>query len=142
MIKTSLTSHHLLTSHCQQSAIGLRRERRRRESVRGLHSYIVSLALAVLWVALSPAPALATPGPRQTGRYDITVSGYYRGTGTANANPAGVSIDANVKDDAGKAHKLTAARLARDQDRNYLFSGRGSLDGMGGLVDGRVRAPG
>jgi hypothetical protein len=109
-----------------------------------LRPSIFSLAVASLLVALSPAFALAKSGkakPKQSGAYDVTVSGYYRGTGSAQAGDNTVAISVTVKDPAGKSHQLTAPALAREDERHYLFSGTGSLDGMEVLIDGRVDAP-
>jgi len=65
-------------------------------SVRRSRLSIFSLALVALLAALSPALALAKSGPkpRQRGTYDVTISGYYRGTGFANASPSTVAISA------------------------------------------------
>jgi hypothetical protein len=133
------TSHHPLTSHLQYFTVVLPKTRGRRGSVRWLQSYIVTLGLMALVAALSPATVLARAA-KQNGAYDITISGYYRGAGTAAASGNSVSINAVVKDEAGKSHRLTAT-AQRDPDRYYLFSGRGSLDGMDVLIDGRVDAP-
>ena len=140
-VKTSAGSHHFLTSRCQYFAIDLRGEGRWRNSVRGSRWYILTLAMAALFGGLSPAHALAKQKPKQQGEYDITVSGYYRGTGKARASEDAVFIEATLKDDAGRPHKLTAPALARDPERHYLFSGRGSLGGMAVLIDGRVDVP-
>jgi hypothetical protein len=109
--------------------------------VRGAQSYIPAVALAVLWAALSPSPAWAKQKPKENGFYDVTISGYYRGSGKARASATTVSIDADVKDDAGAPHRLTAHALPRDPERHYLFSGRGTLDGMEATIDGRVDVP-
>jgi hypothetical protein len=136
------TSHHLLTSRPQYFDVVVQMLWRSCAPVRRSRLSIFSLALATLLAALSPALALAKSGPKpkQRGTYDVTISGYYRGAGVANASPSTVAISANVKDEAGKPHRLTAA-LARDAERHYLFSGTGSLDGMEVSIDGRVDAP-
>jgi hypothetical protein len=137
------TSHHLLTSRPQYFNVVVQMMWRSCAPVRHLRLSIFSLALAALLAALSPAPALAKSGPKpkQRGPYVVTVSGYYHGTGTADAEDKTVRISVNVKDPAGKAHLLTAPALAREDERHYLFSGTGSLDGMEVLIDGRVDAP-
>ena len=142
--KTTLVtpaSHHLLTSRPQYFDVVIQMAWRLCAPVRRLRLSIFSLALAAFLAALSPALALAKSGPKQTGKYDFTISGYYRGAGFANASPSTVAISANVKDEAGKPHRLTAPALARDAERHYLFSGTGSLDGMEVSIDGRVDAP-
>lgn len=143
-VKTTLVtpaSHHLLTSRPQYFDVVIQMAWRSCAPVRRLRLSIFSLALAAFLAALSPALALAKSGPKQTGKYDFTISGYYRGAGFANASPSTVAISANVKDEAGKPHRLTAPALARDAERHYLFSGTGSLDGMEVSIDGRVDAP-
>src|SRR4051812_10526141 len=113
-------SHHLLTSWYQYFASRVRTDRKRCGSVRCVQWNIIWLALTALVVALSPASVSAARPrpPKQKGVYDITISGYYRGAGTATASDTTVSMNARVKDDAGKSHQLVAGGLARDPDRH------------------------
>jgi hypothetical protein len=97
--------------------------------------------VAAAWLGLWAVCASAVPGPRQGGVYNITVSGYYSGNGTATASRATVSIEADLEDDTGKVHKLRASGLTRDPERHYLFRGKGALDNMEVAIDGRMDAP-
>ena len=147
---TAVSHHPLIAGLPQESAVAASAAGKLVDPVTGrpvqpdLFARAVERAFALgvaLWVVLSGAPASAAGGPRQSGTFDIVVSGYYSGSGTALANRAAVSIEADVQDDAGNAYKLRAAGLVRDPERHNLFRGKGTLGGMDVVIDGRIDAP-
>ena len=75
------------------------------------------------------------PSKEVQGRYDITIAGYYRGSGTAQVTGSGITIAATVRDPAGKTYKLTSGKLDITDER---FKGDGDLSGFPARIDGRV----
>ena len=72
--------------------------------------------------------------PKVQGPYDITIAGYYRGGGTAEAASA-VSIRAQVTDPRGTTSTLEASGL---EVINNRFRGVGTLGGKDVAIVGRV----
>lgn len=119
------------------------KKRRRRGPVFRLRSHFVLTILASIALgfcaAQSPAQR-ARPKIRETGHYDIRISGAYTGSGKAVVDRRGVTIEADVKNDKGRAAKLRSQKLRRDPERFSHFVGTGTLDGMVVVIDGRVDA--
>src|SRR5215218_5434065 len=133
----SAASHHLLIS---LSHIGRGidpRGRRRPGLVLRSRRRFVLLALAGVALGLTSVAA-ARPRVKEVGRYDVTISGFYSGSGMAVVTSAGVTIRADLTDEDGNTYKFQSQRLSRDPDRHYLFRGEGTLGGKPVTIDGRV----
>src|SRR5688572_11444917 len=143
-MKTAVSSHHLLICPEQYRASVTRSERERCGSVRVSRFKVFLLALTVMAAGVVTAPPLwAGPKksrpPKQRGPYEITISGYYAGTGTARADETTVTVRARVRDEAGTWHTLRSEKLKRDGQRYNHFRGKGALDGSQEVIfDGRV----
>ena len=73
----------------------------------------------------------------QDGTYNLTVSGYYKGTGTASVSPTTVTITANVLDANGASFTFTADALTID---GPYFSGNGTIGDSKVTVKGGLDA--
>ena len=135
-------SHHLLMS---LSHIGVRIGRLERESRESVDVARFKFLIAMLALAAAAAPLCAEPAPgkrpKEVGRYSVTISGYYSGTGTAIVNVAAVILRAELTDDDGNTFRLQSQRLRRDSERHNLFRGEGTLNGMKVAIDGRIDPP-
>jgi hypothetical protein len=74
----------------------------------------------------------------RSGKYRVEIRGYYTGDGWATVTATSVSIDANVKDEAGRRTQLKAENLKLARDR---FSGQGTASNLKVNVSGRVDPP-
>ena len=76
----------------------------------------------------------------KTGVYVLEVRGYLKGSGTATVTAAGISIDANVTDEAGRRTQLkldaTSSKLSKDR-----FTGTGKAFGQNVSINGRIDPP-
>jgi hypothetical protein len=99
---------------------------------------LLLLALAAVALGLAPVVGAAHPRTKEIGRYDLTISGFYSGSGLAFVTSAGVTIRADLTDEDGNTYKFQSQRLSRDPDRHYLFRGEGTLGGKLVTIDGRV----
>ena len=142
-MQSPAASHHLLMSlsHIGLCTGPMEREWRRSVCVERLKLVLVLFALAAAAALPSPARAADKPRPKEVGRYDLTISGYYSGSGTAIVNTAAVILRANLTDEDGNTFRLQSQRLSRDSERHNLFSGEGTLNGMKVAIDGRIDAP-
>ncbi len=73
----------------------------------------------------------------QDGSYDLTVSGYYKGTGTASVSATTVTITANLLDASGASFTFTTDTLTID---GPYFSGNGTVGDNKVTVKGRLDA--
>src|SRR5688572_15808261 len=101
-------SHHLLISR-RQIDLGINRgDTEWRGRVRGKRLHPGLLVLLAAAIGLSPSWSAGAPRrPKEVGRYDLTISGSYEGSGMAIVNSSGVLIRADVTDEDGKSHKLS-----------------------------------
>ena len=133
-----LASHHLFISLAHIGLRRLRGVRKWRSLVSNTRPHLLWFVAVLAAVAIAPSRAAAKPKPKETGRYDVKISGAYKGSGMALLNASGVVIRADVTDENGKAYKLATQRLARDPVRHNLFRGTGQLGGTQIEIDGRV----
>ena len=76
------------------------------------------------------------PSKKVQGSYDVTIAGYYRGSGKADVTESDIRITATVTDPGGRSYQLTSGKLDITDDR---FHGEGTLAGAGpAQIDGRV----
>lgn len=98
------------------------------------------LVLAAMFCALGPVTVLHGVGrqPKKTnGAYQVTVAGYYAGTGTLTVRGKKVAIQATVEPADGKGAKLKfiASNLALNGDH---FTGTATIQGAQVNIRGRL----
>ena len=77
------------------------------------------------------------PPRSNDGAYSLRISGYYKGSGTANVTRQNVSITADLKTEDGTAATLKAESLLID---GTYFSGEGTIGGAKVTIKGRLDA--
>jgi len=126
---------HLPFMFSRHNPSGMRRKLAKSSIARRLMRW-TAMAAALVWCPL----ALGQGAPRNPGNYlgvySVVVSGYWSGKGLARVGIGSVTIQVQVKNDAGQQGMLVAGLAMSDG----YFHGSGTVIGTAITVSGRVDA--